>query len=348
MRKNINIEILRIISMVMVIILHFLLHGNILNSINKDININNFLIFLLETISIIAVNIYVLIGGYYLCEKKFDFKRVINILIKVYIYSAIIGIILILTSKINLNIKNLYNIFFPFLSQEYWYVNAYIILLLISPFINMIIEKINKKQFQVLLIILLICNSVLPVFTKSAITISSGNSVTWFINLYLISAYIKKYSLPIKNNLFIYSIILILFNILILATNRIFNINIVMHLYSYNTIFVLSMSVLIFNLFLQSHKKYNENISRKIQWISSSTFSVYLISDNKFIRKILWNNIINISYYDSYLILKVIFISIIIFIICIIIDKIIQYIYKFIQNCTIIKKIIKRINYIYS
>ena len=62
--RNINIEILRIISMFMVIILHFLYHGHVLENLKFEISIYNFLIIFLETFSIVAVNIYILISAY--------------------------------------------------------------------------------------------------------------------------------------------------------------------------------------------------------------------------------------------------------------------------------------------
>ena len=37
--KNVNIEILRIVSMIMILILHFFYHGNILNEMPKKINL---------------------------------------------------------------------------------------------------------------------------------------------------------------------------------------------------------------------------------------------------------------------------------------------------------------------
>lgn len=60
--RNINIEILRIISMLMIVILHFLLHGNVLDNIMVKDYKNETILFLLETISIVAVNIYILIS----------------------------------------------------------------------------------------------------------------------------------------------------------------------------------------------------------------------------------------------------------------------------------------------
>jgi hypothetical protein len=58
-------------------------------------------------------------------------------------------------------------------------------------------------------------------------------------------------------------------------------------------------------------------------------FGVYLIHDNPFVRELLWNKIINNSYYNSngatYLIYGII-VSLSIFFICILIDSIKRYV----------------------
>ena len=103
--KNGNIEILRIVSMIMILILHFFYHGNILNEMPKKINLLCVSTISVEVLCIVAVNIFILISGYFLCKSKFDINKIIKLYGEIFVYSLIIGFILLLTNKIELNIK---------------------------------------------------------------------------------------------------------------------------------------------------------------------------------------------------------------------------------------------------
>lgn len=146
--RNINIEILRIVLMIMILILHFFYHGNILNEMSREINLLNISIISIEVLCIVAVNVFILISGYFLCKSKFDINKIIKLYGEIFVYSIIIGIILLLTNNVELNIKNLLYIFFPFITQRYWFFNAYILLILLFPFLNILINNISKEKFK--------------------------------------------------------------------------------------------------------------------------------------------------------------------------------------------------------
>ena len=65
-----------------------------------------------------------------------------------------------------------------------------------------------------------------------------------------------------------------------------------------------------------------EKSNKIINTIASNVFAVYLISDNNYIRSIIWNKLFNVSSYINsyYLILNLIISVLFIFIICIIIE----------------------------
>ncbi len=326
--RNINIEILRIISMFMVIILHFLYHGHVLENLKFEISIYNFLIIFLETFSIVAVNIYILISAYYLSQKNVELTKIKKIYLKTFIISIIIGIILLLLKQIEFNLKNIITICLPFTMQLYWFVNAYLILLFLSPYINMIIDRFNQNELKKILITLLVINSIIPFISMNTVLLTTGNSVFWFINLYLIAGYIKKYniSLSLKKNIFFYLLILLLMSCFNLIIYKNFGLLLMLRFLNYNNIWVLILSVLVFLLFINSKQKYSRNLEKFIMFFSKSTFAVYLISDNKFVREILWKNLIDTLKYNNniYMIIYIILNSILIFLACVICDKIIN------------------------
>lgn len=341
--KNVNIEILRIVSMIMILILHFFYHGNILNEMPKKINLLCVSTISVEVLCIVAVNIFILISGYFLCKSKFDINKIIKLYGEIFVYSLIIGFILLLTNKIELNIKNLIYIFFPFITQRYWFFNAYILLILLFPFLNVLINNISKEKFKLLLIILFIINSILPIGINNSVSLNSANSLYWFLNLYLMGSYIRINKINFKKKCFVYGYIAInvLYIIISIIVFKIGGVSKLMYILKYNLPFAYISSVLLFLIVLNTDFKVNDKIKKIIMFFSSSTFAVYIIHENPFVRNLLWNEMLNTSkFYFKYGYIYMIVVLLIIYICCTLIDKIMKCIYKKIKlNSVIVSKI---------
>ena len=341
--KNVNIEILRIVSMIMILILHFFYHGNILNEMPKKINLLCVSTISVEVLCIVTVNIFILISGYFLCKSKFDINKIIKLYGEIFVYSLIIGFILLLTNKIELNIKNLIYIFFPFITQRYWFFNAYILLILLFPFLNVLINNISKEKFKLLLIILFIINSILPIGINNSVSLNSANSLYWFLNLYLMGSYIRINKINFKKKCFVYGYIAInvLYIIISIIVFKIGGVSKLMYILKYNLPFAYISSVLLFLIVLNTDFKVNDKIKKIIMFFSSSTFAVYIIHENPFVRNLLWNEMLNTSkFYFKYGYIYMIVVLLIIYICCTLIDKIMKCIYQKIKlNFVIVSKI---------
>ena len=77
-----NLELLRILSMFMIVVHHFAFHGTFDFKTITNTNQGALLATLiLESFGKVGVAIFVLIGAYFLVEKNFSFKRIINLVI---------------------------------------------------------------------------------------------------------------------------------------------------------------------------------------------------------------------------------------------------------------------------
>lgn len=75
-KKNINIELLRVVAMLMIIIGHLIGHTTLLSLLPHS-SLNYYIISLTQVVSYPATNLYVLISGYLLCEKVFKIQRLV-------------------------------------------------------------------------------------------------------------------------------------------------------------------------------------------------------------------------------------------------------------------------------
>lgn len=333
--RNVGLDILRIFSMIMIISLHYLGHGSVLENVEFG-TLNYWISYSLEALSIVAVNCYVLISAYFLIDKKFNIKKIIRMVLEVFVYSIGIYLILVLTKSIDFDKASLIKSVFPITTQKYWFISSYIALLFIYPFLNILIKGMDKKQHGLLLIILFVSNSIISLIPGVTIFgVLNGYSIVWFINLYLIAAYIKKYikHYSSKNYLIVYiitTILLLLSTVLLyMVKTYILNyssVNSINLLFSYNSFLVLFGSVSLFSLFLNMKIMVGEKITRIIAFFASSTLSVYLIHDNSSFRNVLWFDILDVKKYINtpYMWLHFLISILVIFVVCVLIDKVMR------------------------
>ena len=157
-QRNSNIELLRIMSMIGVIILHYNNPGiGGLSQVSDSLN--HFILFVLESISICAVNLFILISGYFLCRSsKRQLIKPIELIIQVIFFSVVLYIVKICVGAETLTIKGLIMTLVP----SNWFVILYSTLYIISPYINILLEQLSGKQKKKMVIVLFAIFSVWP------------------------------------------------------------------------------------------------------------------------------------------------------------------------------------------
>lgn len=365
--KQSNFELMRIISMFFIVLYHVIYHGQTLNNTNGTILL---ILQFIICITLVHVNSFILITGYFQYDKKFKLKKFMQIFTLAYFYKIIIYIIGICLKFATINYIDIFNTLNPFYIP-YWYIACYLILYLLSPFLNTLIKNIDQKNHKNLILILILCFSFAPFFSNQAVGTNNGLTVIQFIIMYFIGAYLHKYPInqskyfkncsknKIQLTLFVATIFFLFINFItynfgtILENNPSYLLQYFGHLITenyirYNFIFVILQSVCYFLWFSTLNIK-----SKFINYISSLTLGIYLIHEYYLIRGNIyykWFNLDNPELLASkILIIKVIIVAIIIFVGCAIIDIIRQLIFKFIRKRKISQKISNKFyNYIDS
>ena len=148
--RNYGIDLLRIVSMIMVVLLHVLGAGGLLDA---TFGINNKIVWLLEVLAFCAVNCYALISGYVGVNSKFKLSNILILWLQVFIYNFIFYFIFLLLGKITFSFDVLKEMFFPVLSKRYWYFTAYFALFFLMPLLNFIINKNSKNPAKLFRIV---------------------------------------------------------------------------------------------------------------------------------------------------------------------------------------------------
>ncbi len=202
MKKNriASIELLRILAMMMVVMLHYLSKGELLTPLTEKFGAGAYIAWLLEAFSIVAVNVYMLISGYFLVESGFKAGRLAQLICQVLFYSLLIPLILMAVGILKpgqLTVYRLLQYLFPNQMIHYWFITAYIIMYLLSPVLAAGARQLSRKQLKITIILLLcffsVSKSVLPVKLEMD---NAGYDGLWFVCVFLVAAYIRLYGIP--------------------------------------------------------------------------------------------------------------------------------------------------------
>ena len=316
------IELLRIIAMAMIVLHHFVQHGGFDLS-NTVLSLPSLWCGFIKMGGKIGVDIFVLISGYFLISGRgalFNLKRVLKFWLQVEFYSLAAYALSVIFKMNEFGVESLIKAVFPISFSTWWFASTYFVLFLIHPFLNKLLNSLDKKAFQKLLVLLTVCWCVIPTFLMSSY---QSNYLLWFVTLYCIAAYIRLWGFNTKIKRKHYALFAAASAILcylswlilnVLAAKQSFFARFTTHFYEANTLLVLVISVCLFMIFATMKISY----LKWINVIASTTFGVYLIHDSAFGRELFWVRLFKTaSFRDSAAVIPYsIFVVIAVYVIC--------------------------------
>lgn len=315
--RDSNIELLRIISILLIVASHFSVHGSFVYD-HTQITFNKLFLQLLPMGGNLGLDLFVLITGYFLISSSgVRIKKLLSLWLQMLTYSVLLLICVSIFLERALGIKLIVKHLFPVVFENWWFASTYFILYIISPYINKFIHELTKSQLRNLIYLLSILWVIIPTFLSKSM---QSSDLLFFIYLYIIGSYIRLYSEDFKLKKSKYFIIAIVLVIFAFMSVLIFD--------------ILGMKYSIFathaRYFLERHKipvvllsiclfigftKINIGKRKIINLLSSATFGVYLIHDAPIMRVWLWEKIFkNNQFLDSpYLIGYAILVTVVVY-----------------------------------
>ena len=326
--RNTSIELLRIISMIMIMFHHFAYHGNFEWNFNEVTLPHLWYDFILMD-GKVGVDIFVLISGYFLIEnteKLFQPKKLLKFWGQVVFYSIMTYLLSVMLRLNAFEIKQLIKVCLPITYPGWWFASTYFMLYLIHPFLNKLLHGLSKTEYQYLILMMVLCWSIIPTATTQ---LFESNSLLWFVTLYGIAGYVNLYGgnqkLQSKHYFSLYFMVLIITytvstTFLFLGTKKEEWSTHAIDFFEIERLPILLMAITLFMGFVTLKMNYH----KWINMIASATFGVYLIHDSSYIRYYLWTNIFKINQYQdsTFLILYSILVVFILYVSCTMIDLI--------------------------
>lgn len=283
MRQS-NFEVLRLVCMWAIVFYHILIHWAIDQSCHHP---------LYEASSIFfhfGVTVFVLLSGWF--GIKLHAKRIVGIFLPFAFYTLIIE--LIITQRIPL-MGGTVSMLLMLDNNQMWFIRPYIMLCLLSPFINTTLDKFDNKQTLLLLILGAIIIFIYGFLFKCQF--ASGKSVLCFCYLYVLGRILRQYKdKTFTNKRWLYIILFVC--AIIIYGGKLSDLSLLKKIagafYAYNSpllMLLASLIVMIFSNFgLQSYL---------INKIASHSFAIYLIGNNPYILELTKSITNNIMLYDN-------------------------------------------------
>lgn len=309
-RKS-SIELARMLAMSAIVIWHFMIHGGLLRQ-------SEGLRFVMP-LFIWGVDLFILVSGYFLVT--INWKSILRLILVVWTYSLIS-----LLAEVSLfsdygHVQDFMRVLkCPLSGSSFWFVNYYVALIVISPFLNLGLRGIEIHKLRILVLILTIMECYSG-WIMSALYNGDGYSLFSFIYLYILGYYLRRdeyiMRLPAKTiilvglgaimaNLLLNGYLLSRHEAIEFSSTDGINLAYIKSMLYNNPFTILFASCLLVYLSRLSFK------SKAVNSIASASFGVYLLQEG-YCSGIIYNFIsllpINVGAYETLLACMVVFVA---------------------------------------
>ncbi len=172
-------DIIRILAFFSVVSVHFFLNNGFYSQPVEGKRM--FIMTIMRSFFIICVPLFLTLSGYLLRKKELEksyYKRISKIIITYILASLLCVLYCIVFLKQNFTIKNIISSILAFTAAPYsWYIEMYLGLFLLIPFLNIVYNTLSSRKQKIWLIITFVILTSLP----SVLNIYSFNSLDWWL-----------------------------------------------------------------------------------------------------------------------------------------------------------------------
>lgn len=276
-RKS-NVELLRILAMLMVIGVHFYAYETEVDRCFYEIT---------ESFCIGGVNIFVMISAWFMTGRKsINIRKIVNLLIEVAFWGIIGFSLMVVFNMDDFSVKGLIKVIAPYFWGNRWFVEAYAIYFVFLPYLNLIVETISKRLHAALLGIMFCLFCIWPTFLPNPPIDDYGYGFLHFIFLFMLVSYIKLYTAGRMPKKWICAVGYIVFSLISAAESHAG----MAVSWAYNNVVVVAAALCLFMVFIQM--SFN---CRTINILASAAFGVFLIHTDGFFSEIIYGQLFRVQ-----------------------------------------------------
>ena len=316
--------------MLLIVAHHFVVNSGLTSSdgllMSDNTSANSIFLTLFGAWGKTGINCFLMITGYFMCTSKITFRKFLKLMGQIYLYRWVFFAIFLVAGYESITVSRMVKLIMPIWNIDKGFVSCFIVFWLTIPFLSILVQNMNQRQHQLLLILSLgvytICRT-LPGFSIAF------NYVSWFGVIFFIASYIRLYPHPVFERMSLWGWMTLLSIVLAMASIiglRLFFGERAKLGYNFvsdsNKFFAVAIAVCSFLWFKNMNLKY----SKVINAIGAATFGVLLIHANSnAMRQWLWKDTLDVVGHYTLpiggLVLYSFGVVLAVFIICILIDQ---------------------------
>ncbi|WDF82428.1 acyltransferase [Lacticaseibacillus pabuli] len=289
--RNSNIELLRILAMLLIVAHHFATHGVLDGVVVTKATTTTTLAQILISGGKFGVALFIIITGYFLSTRPFKVRRIWPVMLAAMTYS--IFFMVVHSIRMHAVPGPWYLAFgiFPVMFQQYWFVTSYVLLILLSPMLNAFVASATHGQLRWMVGTLLMISFILPMLVHTRL---GDDETLRFVTLYLVGACLQTDALPwlVKHRYFVFGLnfaalpgSVILVN---LIGNQLQSPQILSHALEFvgdTSPFAVIAAAALLAIGVNGKPHYYPRINN----LAGYMFGIYLIHDNAYVRPWLWH-----------------------------------------------------------
>jgi len=185
--RSSNLELLRILCMLLIIGDHLTGQGGIADYTTLP---SSFAFCLIGCGSRIACSVFILIGGWFLCEQQYKTRRPLSLWLSLWLYTVPVTLLCRL-GGLDVSLGAMRWALFPASTRQLWFISDYLLLLLCVPLLNRLLHGLPRAAHRGVLAVLAVPLLVYPtLFAENGLTVDTA----WmFLYEYLLIAYLRRY-----------------------------------------------------------------------------------------------------------------------------------------------------------
>ncbi len=191
--RNYGIDLLKFVSMFMVVVLHILSAGGGGVLAAAQFGTQQYIIaWLMECAAYGAVNCFAMTSGYLMVDKSYKTARLLPMWLQVLAYSLSMTAVQWYRYPGEVDKLQWFRAIFPASTGWFWYFSAYVGLFFLMPFINKLVQTLTRKQALRLAAVLLFVFTAWEIFPYSQVfDLADGYSLVWLGIMYYLGACMK-------------------------------------------------------------------------------------------------------------------------------------------------------------
>lgn len=301
-----GLELGRMIIMFQIVFLHVCTYGNYAGAAKANGGIHEVLFYLIWLMCRGPVLLLIMIMGYFTVTKqqsvKQTFPKIKSLYLPMMFYSIFLHIAALVIDRFSdfevfpaYGKSELISAFFPFMHRTWYFLTLYIMVLVITPYLNIVLQKISKEEYLTLLGILgfIFCIwqplSKMPHFnqifqTVKVFTTEGGKSYYDFLFAYIIGGYLRlHFKEPFKKN---WHNLAAFFGLGLFNTALCFIYEDYKRVVPFNDNLIVLIQCVFFIMFFKNLKIQ----SRAINAMAATNLGIYMIHEQPQFRRIIWKD----------------------------------------------------------